>query len=540
MLPSQKDIELPLLEVLEELGGQGWLNQIELPLRNKFPKITDVDRAEKYPSDNNKWETKIRIARNNLKRKGEVDAPSRGIWRITEKGKNRLKLRPPEPQKSQKINSDTNGQELIIDDQTMVNIYEFIKNEGFYFPKEIITTYYLALKTKPFVILTGISGTGKTKIAQLFSEYMCAENSMDLKNKDPIDSKKSHEEATRRYVFVSVRPDWMDNRGILGFYNFLTEKYEATELIKLLLRAKKEYEEKREQSRPYFVILDEMNLSKVEQYFSDFLSCLESRTPDNPEGEPIILHNNPLDKDGKKIKLQTEELMEIPDKIKIPPNVYFSGTVNIDETTYMFSHKVLDRANVIEFNEVDLSRYFEDDSKDVSQFILQKKPELTVSLPVTKKIYDNAEMLNVYKTHLEEINRRLTPHNLHFGYRVVSEIGAYLKNAEEMVTDYQDKMDDAFDFQIRQKILTKFHGSRQKIEKPLQDIFLYLNGDPIEKFENQNLAQSTITEEHGKLKGWITKDGKSFDYSGKFPRSAAKILRMLKNLHEQGFTSYIE
>lgn len=112
----------------------------------------------------------------------------------------------------------------------------------------------------------------------------------------------------------------------------------------------------------------------------------------------------------------------------------------------------------------------------------------------------------------------------------------YLKNTEKIVVDYPNKLEDAFDLQICQKILTKFHGSRQKIEKPLQDLFTYLNGNPIE----QNLAQSIITEDNGKLKSWEPKNGEISNYSGKFPRSAAKILRMLKNLHEQGFTSYIE
>lgn len=602
------------------------------------------------------------------------------------------------------------------------DIFDFIYSRGFFFSKETVTNYYIALKTKPFVILTGISGTGKTKIAQLFAEYMSSQASKDFKtisnliaefreykkqhsdniksrlekeekfqksfsvenlkkisdydfeilikeflfyhgrikfngswrnkllekdnlktlkkeltqflenegtqpfeliiekfldsmpgayilfltavlhdyspekylpyndtvkerlqraglwdrsiesketfgeqyigiNKIAIDFAKKHnmttddldyflwwieekdyrvdtmiaKDATKKYVFISVRPDWMDNRGILGFYNPLTEKYEATELIKLLLRAKKDYELNGENSKPFFVILDEMNLAKVEQYFSDFLSCIESRTPDNPDGEPIILHNNPLDRNGNKIILESDGL-EIPKNIKIPPNVYFTGTVNIDETTFMFSPKVLDRANVIEFNNVNLKHYFGNSPDDDSQFIIKNKSELMINLPATKNAYDNASYLEKYKTHLEEINDILKAHNLHFGYRVVNEIGMYLKNTEKIVVDYPNKLEDAFDLQICQKILTKFHGSRQKIEKPLQDLFTYLNGNPIE----QNLAQSIITEDNGKLKSWEEKNGEISNYSGKFPRFAAKILRMLKNLHEQGFTSYIE
>ena len=131
--------------------------------------------------------------------------------------------------------------------------YKFVAGKGFYFPEELVNNYIFSLKTKPFVILSGISGTGKTKLAQLFAEYMCLDG-------------------IRRYCFISVRPDWNDNRGLLGFYNPITQQYQPTELLKLLLRAVQD------DKNPYFVILDEMNLAKVEYYFADFLSCMESRS----------------------------------------------------------------------------------------------------------------------------------------------------------------------------------------------------------------------------------------------------------------------
>jgi len=150
-------------------------------------------------------------------------------------------------------------------------IYDFFQDKGFFFSKEILTRYYLSLKTKPFVILTGISGTGKTKIAQIFTEYICQDD--DAEEKDV------------RVAFVSVRPDWMDNKGLLGFYNILDETYHSTKVLDIILEAGKNPD------KSYFVILDEMNLAKVEHYFSDFLSILESRTPDKPYGEPISLHS---------------------------------------------------------------------------------------------------------------------------------------------------------------------------------------------------------------------------------------------------------
>ena len=155
--------------------------------------------------------------------------------------------------------------------RTMVHIYDYYEEKRFFYSREILTRYFLSLKTKPFVILTGISGTGKTKIAQVFAEYMC-------QGLTPV-------EMAKRIAFVPVRPDWMDNKGLLGYYNLLHEKYHATPVLHVLLEASAH------QDKPYIVILDEMNLAKVEQYFSDFLSIMESRTTGNLSGEPLCLHS---------------------------------------------------------------------------------------------------------------------------------------------------------------------------------------------------------------------------------------------------------
>ena len=143
-----------------------------------------------------------------------------------------------------------------------------------------------------------------------------------------------------RIAFISVRADWTDGRAMLGYYNPLTETYVPTELLRLLLHAAAHPDE------PHFVILDEMNLAKVEYYFSDFLSAMES-------GTEIALHDA-----GENVtaEVQGRELL-IPERIRIPPNLLFTGTVNVDETTFMFSPKVLDRANVIQFHTVDLKGY---------------------------------------------------------------------------------------------------------------------------------------------------------------------------------------
>lgn len=298
------------------------------------------------------------------------------------------------------------------------NLYDYFKIQGYLFSDEIITRYFLSLKTKPFVILTGISGTGKTKIAQIFADYMCQDD--------------TEEERKNRIAFVPVRPDWMDNRGLLGYFNPLNERYYATSTLRLLLAAINN------QDKPYFLILDEMNLAKVEYYFSDFLSILESRTASQPEGEPLLLH------DLKEAVAFGDDDLKIPGKLKIPPNVYITGTVNVDETTYMFSPKVLDRANVIEFNEISLEQisneYYgksensEKISTDEQEIAFPNliDPDVRTNLfPPMGKNYNIAIFPSIDDSYnafdctggqslafIEGVLHILKEYHLHFGYRV--------------------------------------------------------------------------------------------------------------------------
>lgn len=384
----------------------------------------------------------------------------------------------------------------------MKDLYDFFEDKGFFFSREVLTRYFLSLKTKPFVILTGISGTGKTKIAQIFADYICQDEEKGAKEK--------------RIAFLSVRPDWMDNKGLLGFYNILDETYHETPLLNLLLEARDNPDV------PYFVILDEMNLAKVEQYFSDFLSIMESRTSDNMIGEQIYLHS--ID------NLKTLSGNEIPKGIYIPKNIYFTGTVNVDETTYMFSPKVLDRANVIEFNEVDLKGYISGSGKD-DQFCLAN-PDVTNDLisPAVEpfcSIKDYKKLITVIEDSHNPLGELLTclkKYNLHFGYRVVNEMSRFVWISKDFMGDHFD-IDEAFDIQILQKILPKFHGTQGKLEDPLKDLLSLCYG--------QTNLQENVSDD-------MIQKADEFDEEAVYPRSAKKIARMLKNLKNQGYTSFIE
>lgn len=335
------------------------------------------------------------------------------------------------------------------------SLYGYYKLTGFRFSNTILSRYLLCLKAKPFVLLSGISGTGKTKIAQLFADYM-------LQN-------ESEEEKARRIAFVPVRPDWIDNRGLLGYYNLLDQRYYPTKVLRLLLEAAKP----ENSGKPYFVILDEMNLAKVEHYFSDFLSIMESRTQNNPKGECIELHalrNHPV----PAVESTDSAPLLIPHEIHVPNNVYFTGTVNVDETTYMFSPKVLDRANVIEFNDVS----FSPQEITPSDFRLDEEHEEVLSwfhdsesrFCSWKDLQSAFDEHPSFRTFINELKKVLQPYHLHFGYRVANEMARFILLSRKYI-DFKDAdLSKAIDIQILQKILPKFHGTQGKLEKPLGEL----------------------------------------------------------------------
>jgi 5-methylcytosine-specific restriction endonuclease McrBC GTP-binding regulatory subunit McrB len=508
-------------------------------------------------------------------------------------------------------------EESVPEDQTSdqknenhLTLQRYFQYKGFYFNQDLITAFYSALKTKGFVILSGLTGTGKTKLAQLFAELLCPNcNPQDKQNTQTAQTSSENQNQCKcTHLFLPVRPDWRDSKALLGYYNPITRRYERTPLLDFILEAMEDYNRNKKDASPYFIILDEMNLSHVEYYFAVFLSVLESGRDDNYwTKETIKLHNSEevlLDNNGD----------EIPKEIELPPNLYIIGSVNIDETTYMFSPKVLDRAFTIEFRDVNFNSYLASLQKGQNNISEDELTKLRNALlndlrnngKFCAAVGDKSEIKNAInvleqeiKGELSKLNQILQPYNLHFGYRVLDEIALFVKYATSapVVVGKLDKK-DALDFAVLMKVLPKFHGPRQKLERPLWLVLNWCLGKSAE-FENKTFDDlvdeiweiltdqkkrpsiEDLTNVIQKLKSELNNRSKNESKEAnpesqtidenqnrtteelpestseahqteqtsktentpiidkfKYPRTAIKVLTMLRQLYETGFTSF--
>ncbi len=304
-----------------------------------------------------------------------------------------------------------------------------------------------ALASKPFVILAGTTGTGKTKTIRDLAAKM-----------NPIP-----DEPDFNHAFIPVEAGWTDGRHLLGYKNPFGrsgENYVSTKLIDTLLKANyPEYT-----SIPFFIILDEMNLSHVEMYFSKFLSVME--TSKDKKAEPVLgleeLHL--LYKSGVTDPIQTTYVLNAIDKkgLFITDNVFFIGTVNIDETTYMFSPKVLDRSFVIQYAPPKPSTVGH-------EFTLSKNDILSISTMELSSFMTGCadiELSSVYDSYLDEIFDVLG--KFRFGPRTTNEVRRYISICKEL--DKHFKAEEIYttktailDRVTLQKILPKIHGNRDTL-----------------------------------------------------------------------------
>jgi 5-methylcytosine-specific restriction endonuclease McrBC GTP-binding regulatory subunit McrB len=307
-----------------------------------------------------------------------------------------------------------------------------------------------------------------------------------------------------QYEMIAVGADWTSNENLLGYPDALKPgvyRKPDNGALDLILRAKSDPE------YPYFLILDEMNLSHVERYFADFLSAMES-------GEPINLH------DGGENALWPSVAggeHDVPGKLTVPNNLFVIGTVNVDETTYMFSPKVLDRANVIEFRVAD---------EDMETFLANPvKPDLdAIAGQGAKFAKDFVREAKQKDVALDEVTRNevssvlmqffpaLQDVGAEFGYRSAHEICRFIYFYKKLAEDFN--FDTAMDAAIMQKLLPKLHGSKKKLSPVLETLI--------------KLCTSDITPAEGE------------ENNIKYPVSMEKLIRMQERLQTHGFTSFAE
>ncbi|MDU6482038.1 MAG: hypothetical protein E6538_08565 [Paeniclostridium sordellii] len=460
--------------------------------------------------------------------------------------------------------------------------------------------YISSLLSKPFIILSGTSGTGKTRLALKFANYLeqsinknaliatmkidktgkiidKKENEVkklcrlgnkfitkindtegvykskiifceyvdntewDLEGlgKDKIDISISRE--YKSYELVPVGADWTDVRPLIGYKNPFgsngEEVYEITDTLKVILRAL----HPENKYKPHFLILDEMNLSHVERYFSIFLSAMEASKSSSDPINLISIDNLEIIKKslGKSDDLKVERdsidnLIKTNTPIYMPNNLHIVGTINVDETTYMFSPKVLDRAHVIEMNTDEPSKILKslkantNDAIDIKNtdglFNLFKESidnRYNQSKDIMKDLEDILEATKIKKVEviISSIYKLLKPCKFDFGYRTIIEILEYIAygvKLDETSDSYESILDEA----VLQKILPKIHGNKREIEDCLNSLSSFCLG-----------KEASYT--HG------GEEVKVNSTNIELPMSKYKINQMLLGLSNVGYTSFI-
>ena len=418
-------------------------------------------------------------------------------------------------------------------------VVEYCRGRGFLFDPDLIARYLAALLTKPFVILAGVSGTGKSKLAELVAEYYgVAPAPAVVPSADDafvFEAAKGPRDPTR-FALVAVRPDWTDHQSVLGFVNPITERYESTQALDLVLRANRALGAAREKATAprYFMLLDEMNLARVEHYFSDWLACSESRRL-GPDGsirqQPVPLHRS---EDLKVTTLTnmdgSKETLQVPTSLALPTNLMVTGTVNVDETTYGFSPKVLDRAMVLEFDEVNLEA-LRTGTVDVDADAYRFPETLPPFQLATRESYKALDL--AVHEHLVALNEILEDARLHLGYRAAVEVALFIKVYGDILPEHfseeesasEDRLDArsrlALDAAVLQKVLPRLSGNRAKLEGPLAKLCAYL----------RDLAGPTASMELDE-----------FDAAAeaRLPKSYRRAVEMLGSLRDFGFVSFFK
>ena len=330
----------------------------------------------------------------------------------------------------------------------LANTKEYIRGKKLYFPDRVIHAFHTSLKCNdisPITVLAGISGTGKSELPKCYAEGMGIHFSM-----------------------LAVQPRWDSPQDLLGFYNYMENKYKATELARALVRFDRYNRENwgaipkacdDRSDRMLLVLLDEMNLARVEYYFSEFLSKLETRRGVDPDDE----------KDRVKAEIELELTGRAPLRIYADRNILFTGTMNEDESTQTLSDKVLDRANVLRFGKPK--------STNIAEKVRNSNPRSPRSEGLTYECWHewcvdakDVKMDEQVSEWINRLNNAMEELQKPFGHRVAQAIVAYIENYPKGVANGKEK-ELAFADQIEQRIMPKLRGIDLELnEEPLKKI----------------------------------------------------------------------
>lgn len=419
--------------------------------------------------------------------------------------------------------------------------------------------YLLALRTKPFLLLAGISGTGKSRIVREFAFKSCPKYLQDKDGTTP-----------GNYCMIEVKPNWHDSTELLGYYSNLSKEYQFKKFVKFLVKAKM-YPDV-----PFFVCLDEMNLAPVEQYFAEVLSILETRKhPRNTETKEVDmktikteviveakyfqqLGKMPIFKnketgDPLKQKLTDRDIYmklygideekdineEVGNKtelttlgLTLPGNVLIIGTVNMDDTTHQFSRKVIDRAMTIEMNGGNLSAMF-GGSKNL-EYLEDEAEQQKWQNAFTQRYISADEVLNAHPQEAEtimeklperlnEINKALKGTPFEVSYRVLNEltimVGVLLDDNEEGKS-IDDIINQAVDNILLMKILPRIEGDADMFAIKKKDV----------QYDNRLKWLESIAPD-------ISTDGEEEEKESK-QTAREKIHEMIERLDNQEFTRF--
>lgn len=334
----------------------------------------------------------------------------------------------------------------VINYENEKQLFEAFQNNasamGLNYNDEDLINFYISVKSSRMTIIEGISGTGKSKLVDLYGRTL----GLDTDN---------------RMLIIPVSPGWTDDTDILGFMDSSTMTYRESSigLVSFLVEAAKHPD------KPYLISFDEMNLAKVEYYFAQFLSILE-----NDVNNRVLRIYNPRD------EKYVDNSLAYPAEIRLGENLIFCGTINVDESTYRLSDKVLDRANLIKLHDSDFGVY--DDEKPTFKVV---DAVLVDRVKANNMTADELSLLDELNQRLKAINPRFC-----FAHRVINQIGRYLDSIPENSIAYTRER--ALDKLIVQKILTKIRGTEEQVKDLIgyiEDnnyvpgiIDQYLNDDP--------------------------------------------------------------